>query len=38
MSDINSLFDCFEEPALNEAATQLPNVKSEEEAPWVDTA
>ncbi|OWR42365.1 superkiller viralicidic activity 2 2 isoform 1 [Danaus plexippus plexippus] len=37
MSDINSLFDCFEEPALNEAATQLPNVKSEEEAPVTKT-
>ncbi|CAG9581623.1 unnamed protein product [Danaus chrysippus] len=37
MTDINSLFDCFEEPALNEAATKLPNVKSEEETPATKT-
>lgn len=26
MTDINSMFDCFEESVQNEAATQLPNI------------
>lgn len=31
MADINSLFDCFDEPAQNAASIQLPNVKNEED-------
>ncbi|XP_004930077.1 exosome RNA helicase MTR4 [Bombyx mori] len=30
MSDINSLFDCFDETPITEAAIQLPNVKNVE--------
>ncbi|KAI8438729.1 hypothetical protein MSG28_011142 [Choristoneura fumiferana] len=29
MADIDSLFDCFEEPTKNEASAQYPNLKSE---------
>ncbi|KAJ0182390.1 hypothetical protein K1T71_001759 [Dendrolimus kikuchii] len=32
MADINSLFDCFEESAQNEAAIQLPNIKKDTES------
>ncbi|XP_045448992.1 exosome RNA helicase MTR4 [Melitaea cinxia] len=30
MTDINSIFDCFEESVQNEAATQLPNIDPNE--------
>lgn len=29
MADIDSLFDCFEEPTKNEASAQFPNLKSD---------
>lgn len=31
MADINSLFDCFEESAENEAAVQFPDLKKDED-------
>ncbi|CAG9796444.1 unnamed protein product [Diatraea saccharalis] len=30
MADIDSLFDCFDEPAQNEAAVQFPNLKNDD--------
>ncbi|XP_050354399.1 exosome RNA helicase MTR4 [Nymphalis io] len=30
MADVNSLFDCFDDPILSEATTQLPNLESKE--------
>ena len=32
MADVNSLFDCFDEVAPNEASVQFPNVKKEDES------
>lgn len=31
MADVNSLFDCFDETAPNEASVQFPNIKKEED-------
>lgn len=36
MADVNSLFDCFDESAADEATVQLPDVKKEKSEPWVN--
>ncbi|CAH2102277.1 unnamed protein product [Euphydryas editha] len=38
MTDINSIFDCFEESIQNEAATQLPNIETYEKTTPDDDA
>ncbi|XP_026497864.2 exosome RNA helicase MTR4 [Vanessa tameamea] len=32
MADVNSIFDCFDDPMQNEATTQLPNIENKEKA------
>ncbi|XP_047024419.1 exosome RNA helicase MTR4 [Helicoverpa zea] len=38
MADVNSLFDCFDEVAPNEASVQFPNIKNEDDVLDASTA